>query len=83
MNEDEYTEQQILDWFAGQALMGWAAGRNNGEASWNRSEGSSEPSFVAESCYRYADAMMAERKKRQSPLASVLSNQTDQPISPS
>lgn len=59
------TDEQIRDWLAGMALTGWAAGRNNGETSWNRSEGSSEPSFVAESCYRYADALMTERKKRQ------------------
>lgn len=76
-NADDYTDEQILDWLAGQALAGWAAGRNNGDASWNRSEGSSEPSFVAESCYRYADAMMAERKKRQD------SQSENQPMQPS
>lgn len=38
-------------WFAGQALMGWAAGRN-------RSMCESEPDNVASSCVAYADALI-------------------------
>jgi hypothetical protein len=47
----------LRDWFAGQALMGWAAGRNrpiDHEAS--------EPASVARSCYAYADAMLRARE---------------------
>lgn len=38
-------------WFAGQALMGWAAGRN-------RSMTESNPDKVAGECVAYADAMI-------------------------
>ena len=43
----------LRDWFAGQALMGWCADPHMG-------------SFVkvAEGCYNMADAMLAEREKR-------------------
>lgn len=44
-------------WLAGMALEGWAAGRNNGEIYGNSK--SSDPDFVAESCIRYADAIIA------------------------
>jgi hypothetical protein len=47
----------LRDWFAGQALMGWAAGRNKTDTM-----DDSNPSAVALSCYRYADAMIAVGK---------------------
>ena len=49
----------LLDWFAGQALEGWAAGRNN-----NMIE-NSNPESVAQICYKYADAMLAEKARRE------------------
>ena len=53
LNEDD-----LRDWFAGQALMGWAAGRNKGDDIYDTS-----PSIVADACYNYADAMMAKRSE--------------------
>lgn len=49
------------DNFAAAALQGWAAGRNNGDAFGERSSSSLE--FVAESCFKYADAMLKESEK--------------------
>lgn len=53
----------LRDIFAGLALSGWAAGRNNGGDFTEPSEGKAQ--FVAKSCYQYADAMLAARKERQ------------------
>jgi hypothetical protein len=49
----------LRDLFAAAALIAWGAGRNQPmtEADDSRAES------VALSCYRYADAMLAERKK--------------------
>lgn len=47
----------LRDFFAGQILAGWAAGREQSLQEKN------EPEHVAETCYRYADAMLKERKK--------------------
>ena len=38
-------------WFAGQALMGWAAGRNHSMCD-------SDPDKVANTCVAYADALI-------------------------
>jgi len=51
----------IRDFFAAHSLSGWAAGRNNGNDFMEPSE--SKAQFVAESCYLYADAMIAARSK--------------------
>lgn len=48
----------LRDHFAGEALCGWAAGRNG--------DGFCETSahdVVAEACYKYADAMLKARKR--------------------
>lgn len=50
----------LRDWFAGQALMGWAAGRNR-----LMEHEACEPAFVARSCYTYADAMLRARERGQ------------------
>jgi len=59
----------LRDHFAGLALQGWAAGRND-QASMHRvtegpngEGGGSLPANVANACYRYADAMLQERKR--------------------
>ena len=49
----------LRDWFAGQALMGWAAGRSNEEAF---IPGKDDGDWEAEACYRYADAMLRARE---------------------
>ena len=46
----------LRDWFAGQALMGWAAGRNR-----PMEHEACEPASIARSCYAYADAMLRAR----------------------
>lgn len=43
------------------ALIGWGAGRNNGD-TFNNSQ-ASDPAHVAESCFAYADAFIAESEK--------------------
>lgn len=46
----------LRDWFAGQALCGWAAGRNmDGFCETSAHE------VVATACYKYADAMLKAR----------------------
>lgn len=50
--DDAYGGMPLRDWFAGQAL---AANADN-PAEWSHR-------MVAEDCYAYADAMMAERLK--------------------
>lgn len=60
-----YYGMTLRDWFAGMALQGWAAGRNNGD-SFNASS-SSDPTYVAASCYAYADAMIKEKYKPYEP----------------
>ena len=49
----------LRDWFAGMALQGYLAGRNNtrGENPMNF-----EARRAAADCYKYADAMLAARK---------------------
>ena len=54
----QHPGMSLRDWFAGQALNGWAAGRN-GPATF---EIDSNPRAVASACYRYADAMLEARK---------------------
>lgn len=50
----------LRDWFAGMALQGYLAGRNN-------TRGENPVNFEAErataDCYKYADAMLAARKE--------------------
>ena len=48
----------LRDWFAGQALNGWAAGRNN-DPAWR----DSKPETIACECYKYADSILAAREK--------------------
>lgn len=48
----------LRDWFAGQAIMGWAAGRNR-----PMEHEACEPASVARSCYVYADAMLRARER--------------------
>ena len=43
----------LRDYFAGQALAGQLAEPDSGK----------EPEYIANWCYRYADAMLAERQK--------------------
>ena len=59
---DPQPGMSLLDWFAGQALAGWAAGRNNG-GDFNEPS-PSKAEFVARSCYQYADAMIEARKQK-------------------
>lgn len=56
------SDMKLRDWFAGQALAGWAAGRNNG-GDFNEPS-PSKAEFVARSCYEYADAMIEARKQK-------------------
>lgn len=59
----------LLDWFAGQALVGWLAGPCAGDALDDydgHPEGFAEhQTFVARSCYGYAEAMVAEKRRRE------------------
>ena len=55
----------LRDWFAGQALMGWAAGRNH-----SMDPEKSSMKAISISCYAYADAMLRAREKSQAPSAS-------------
>lgn len=48
----------LRDWFAGQALQGYLAGRNN---SPHETPSRYEASRVACDCYAYADAMLVAR----------------------
>jgi len=45
----------LRDWFAGQALTGWIS---------DSTANVSEPDNIAEHCYELADAMVAEKEKR-------------------
>ena len=54
----------LRDWFAGQALMGWAAGRQG-----PMMDDTNRESAVVEA-YKYADAMLRAREKSQAPSAS-------------
>ena len=56
-NGSGLTGMSLRDWFAGQALMGWAAGRNR-----PMDHEACEPASVARSCYAYADAMLRARE---------------------
>ena len=49
----------LRDWFAGQALAGYLAGRNNSKHDIPTNY---ETRRVACDCYAYADAMIAARK---------------------
>ena len=55
-------EMTLRDYFAGQALMGYLAGRNN-----NQSENPSNFQALKASidCYGYADAMLAARERKE------------------
>lgn len=48
----------LRDWFAGQALTGWAAGRNHSMDPEKRSM-----KAISILCYAYADAMLKAREK--------------------
>lgn len=52
-SSDEEYRAYLRDWFAGQALAGWCSDPHMG---------SNEK--VAEGCYNVADAMLAEKDKR-------------------
>lgn len=58
-SDTSYSQEgmSLRDWFAGQALMGWAAGRNR-----PMEHEACEPESVARSCYAYADAMLRARE---------------------
>jgi hypothetical protein len=51
----------LRDWFAGMALQGYLAGRNNIKAE---NPMNFERHRAAKDCYNYADAMLAARKER-------------------
>ena len=59
---DEGKGMTLRDYFAGQALMGYLAGRNN-----NQSENPSNFQALKASidCYGYADAMLAARERKE------------------
>lgn len=67
--EAHYTGLSIRDWFAGMALSGICASINN-EAMANavtaaaKAHGVHEEEFAAKQAYALADAMLAEREKR-------------------
>ncbi len=48
----------VRDWFAGKALTGWLSSPVGPEG-----EAAKMPSIAAGDCYKYADAMLAERNK--------------------
>jgi hypothetical protein len=50
----------LRDWFAGMALSGYLAGRNNMQAE---NPMNFERRRAAKDCYKYADAMLAARKE--------------------
>ena len=58
MSEGDWSGMSLRDWFAGQALMGWAAGRNR-----PMEHEACEPASVSRSCYTYADAMLRARER--------------------
>lgn len=52
----------LRDWFAGQALQGWcAAAPSVRNEPMNMTRGHADE--IAQGCFRYADAMLAERNK--------------------
>lgn len=56
-------EMRLRDYFAAQAMNGWAAGRNNGMDFFRVDGSGTDMNYVAESSYRLADAMMKAREK--------------------
>jgi hypothetical protein len=57
----DYNQGMTLrDWFAGMALQGYLAGRNNMSAE---NPMNFERHRAAKDCYNYADAMIAARKE--------------------
>lgn len=58
-----YPGMSLRDWFAGQALVGWLAHGPvvNGENICDKKE---HAEMIAQACFRYADAMLAEGRKR-------------------
>ena len=70
-DEEELAPQQglsMVDWFAGQALMGAFAGAGSEgyPFSADYGDGSEDPSVtVARHCYLLADAMIAEKRRRE------------------
>ena len=60
-SDSNYSQQDIplRDWFAGQALTGYLAGRHNSPHDILTNY---EARRVACDCYTYADAMLAARK---------------------
>jgi hypothetical protein len=55
---DCYPGMKLRDWFAGMALNGICSDSNIKIENENRAK------FLAFTCYAFADAMIAERKKR-------------------
>lgn len=50
----------LLDWYAGQAMNGWASGRNSGMEPFD-----TKPESVARTSYNYASAMLSEKARRE------------------
>ena len=59
---DWRNEQDVLDWFAGQALIGILMNANTPRAG--ESSIDVHAAGVAEQAYAYADALLRERQKR-------------------
>lgn len=63
------TGMTMLDWFAGQALVGWLAGPCQGDVlddyDANTEEFAQHQKLVAETCYGYAESMVAEKRRRE------------------
>lgn len=55
--EPYYKGMSLRDWFAGMAMMGFAASPSNKVGQWT-------PEEVAGDAYGYADAMLAERESQ-------------------
>lgn len=71
-NAEDYTDEQIRDWYAGQALLGQVS---------TYTHASEHAEAIAKNSFDIADAMMAERKKRQTP--SVAEVTKEYPVNPS
>lgn len=49
----------LRDWFAGQALCGWAAGRNKDTFCDSNHE------VISDACFKYADSMLKSRNQNE------------------
>ena len=65
---ENYCQEEVIpgmtlrDYFAAKAMNGWASGRNNGSDFCQLDHPAHDFKFVAESSYRFADAMMKARE---------------------